>query len=473
MITYPECQACECKSDLKTTPTVSEETPTPDTITTGFLTYLSSPSSYYSELYNKYSADTVNSDVFATTISEAISGQNTLAFVNDSTVYKLPRSKTVNFTTTSDIVLPGFATSKSLPLGERVNIFNQRKNFFSGKNKIKVTFAKDSNYGKSHYDNTLTVLSNTQYNAGDLLTFVNVNSTTDKNFLYTADTVNGIETGISGTSYNGSGSTTINVSYATSQYANSTPISYTLPYGSIEINYKFPADIEYFQVVTALTVSQAALIWNANESQSFPNLFEENTYVDIWVKEVFGSRYLHLNGDSNYRGIDYYSEFSNQYVLVLQRGVDPYSPKYINEYSLGNIFGTNESDSNWTFTAETRVNIPIQQLTNTSTTIQPYNNQSDIFYQSYFFSPGIPGSTVSGGKFTGYTTTNTAYYGLLSSQITTTYGTTSNGEIISISANGFHDNNPSSAFYDGSEDLSGAALMGCVDYNQYLSAEST
>ena len=471
MITYPECQACECKSDLKTTPTVSEETPTPNTITTGFLTYLSSPSSYYSELYNKYSADTVNGDLIATTISEAISGQNTLAFVNDSTVYKLPRSKTVNFTI-SDIVLPGFATSKALPLGERVNIFNQRKNFFTGKNKIKVTFAKDSNINKSHYDNTLTVLSTTQYNAGDLLSFVNVNSTTDKNYLYTADTVNGIETGISGTSYNGVGPTTINVSYAISQYANSAPISYTLPYGSVEVNYKFPADIEYFQVITALTVSQAAAIWNVNDPQSFPNLFEESTYVDRWVKEVIGTRYLPINS-GNYKAIDYYPEFSNQYVLVLQRGVDPYSPKYINEYSLGNIFGTNESDSNWTFTAETRVNIPIQQLTNTSTTIQPYNNQSDIFYQSYFFSPGIPGSTVSGGEFTGYTTTNTAYYGLLSSQITTTYGTTSNGEIISISANGFHDNNPSSAFYDGSEDLSGAALMGCVDYNQYLSAEST
>ena len=496
-------------------------------------------------LIDKFSADTVNSDLIATTISEAIAGRATFAFINDPTVYKMPRSKSVNFTIsesaicitgnqyrienntessisisyydcagvlqsdpnlgsgqqitfcanlsygpieyssgslfdlglcplpteTQTIVLPGFATSKSLPLGERVNIFNQRKNFFTGKNKIKVTFAKDSNYGKSHYDNTLTVLSTEQFNSGDLLTFVNVNSTTDKNFLYTADTVNGLETGISGTSYNGAGATTINVSYATSQYINSTPISYTLPSGSTENNYKFPADIEYFQVVTALTVSQAVAIWNANDLQSFPNLFEENTYVDRWVKEVIGNRYLPDNS-GDYKAIDYYSDFQNQYVLVLQRGVDPYSPKYINEYSLGNIFGTNESDNNWTFTAETRVNIPIQRLTNTSITIQPYNNQSDIFYQSYFFSPGIPGSTVSGGEFTGYTTTNTAYYGLLSSEITTTYGTSSNNEIISKSANGFYDNAQSSAYYDDSEDLSGAALMGCVDYDQTNSASS-
>ena len=544
MITYPECQASECAQETKTTP-INPESDEPNNVATGFLSYLSSPLSYSGMLIDKFSADTVNSDLIATTISEAIAGRATFAFINNPTVYKMPRSKSVNFTIsesaicitgnqyrienntessisisyydcagvlqsdpnlgsgqqitfcanqsyglidyssgdlfdlglcplpteTQTIVLPGFATSKSLPLGERVNIFNQRKNFFTGKNKIKVTFAKDSNYGKSHYDNTLTVLSTEQFNSGDLLTFVNVNSTTDKNFLYTADTVNGLETGISGTSYNGAGATTINVSYATSQYINSTPISYTLPYGSIEINYKFPADIEYFQVVTALTVSQAVAIWNANDLQSFPNLFEENTYVDRWVKEVIGNRYLPDNS-GDYKAIDYYSDFQNQYVLVLQRGVDPYSPKYINEYSLGNIFGTNESDSNWTFTAETRVNIPIQRLTNTSITIQPYNNQSDIFYQSYFFSPGIPGSTVSGGEFTGYTTTNTAYYGLLSSEITTTYGTSSSNEIISKSANGFYDNAQSSAYYDDSEDLSGAALMGCVDYDQTNSASS-
>ena len=462
MITYPDCQACDCKSDLKTKGISGGG----NTNTTGFLTYLSSPTTYYNRLVDIFSANTDNSYAYATAVSEAIAGQNTTAFVNNSSVYKLPKSQKVTIVD-GDNQKTAFATSKSLPLGERVNIFNQRDNFFTNINKIKVTFAKNSNYGKSHYDNTLTVLSITQYNTGDLLTFVDVTGTTDTNYLYTADTINGIQTGISGTSYNGSGSTTINVSYATSQYANSTPISYTLPYGSVEVNYKFPADVEYFQVITALTVSQAATIWNDNNSQSFPNLFKENTSVDIWNSYISN---LYVSNPRTYNAADCYPEFSNQYVLVLQRGVDPYSPKYVNEYSLGNIFGTNESDSNWTFTAETRVNIPIQKLTNTSTTIQPYNNQNDIFYQSYFFSPGIPGSTVSGGQFTGYTTTNTAYYGLLSSEITNlTYGTVSGNRIISKSANGFYNNNPSSAFYDSSEDLSGAALMGCVDYSSDLS----
>ena len=463
MITYPDCQACDCSSSTQTLPALNQSTNA-----SGFLSYLSSPSSYVNSLTDYFSGLTTNAGPVAAAYSEAFAGQNTAAFVSDSSVYKLPLSQDVSFYNTDfNVNLPAHASTKSLPLGERVNIFNQRKNYFVGKNKIKVTFAKDSNNGKYHYDNTLTVLSTQQFTAGDLLTFVNISGTTDTNFLYSADTINGVETGISGTSYNGSGATTINVSYATSQYTNSSTIIYNLPYGSTENNYKFPADVEYFQVVTALTVSQAAAIWNSSNTQSFPNLFESKTDVDFWIKSLIFSSYNYTTAaSSNLTASNFYSDFENQYVLVLQRGVDPYSPKYKNEYSLGNIFGTNESDSNWTFTAETRLNIPIQSLTNTSTTIQGYNNQNDIFYQSYFFSPGISGSIVSGGQFTGYTTTNTAYYGLLSSEITTTYGTTNSGEIISKTSNGFYDNGPSTSFYDNSEDLSGAALMGCLDYSR-------
>ena len=460
MITYPDCQACDCSSTIKTTPSLAL-----NASSNGYLSYLSSPLSYDSLLTDYFSGDTTNSSVFAAAFSEALAGQNTIAFRANSNVYKLPLSQTVTLVN-GDSNQSAFASSKSLPLGERVNIFNQRKNYFIGKNKMKVTFAKDSNNGKYHYDNTLTVLSTEQFSAGDLLTFINISGTTDTNYLYSADTINGIETGISGTSYNGSGATTINVSYATSQYVNSPTIVYNLPYGSVENNYKFPADVEYFQVVTALTVSQATSIWNSSDLQSFPNLFESSTGVDFWVRVPSVGTYAHSTASIDLKASDYFSDFQNQYVLVLQRGVDPYSPKYKNEYSLGDIFGTDESDSNWTFTAETRLNIPIQKLTNTSTTIQGYSNQNDIFYQSYFFSPGVSGSTVSGGQFTGYTTTNTAYYGLLSSEVTTTYGTTNNGEIITKTSSGFYDNNPSSSFYDGSEDLSGAGLIGCVDYRR-------
>jgi hypothetical protein len=452
MITYPDCQACECSSDIKTSSALN------NTTASGSLTYLSYPLSYSDKLVDYFSSSSIysaNTDSFVIAFSEALAGQNTIPSINKPDIYKLPFSQSVNLIN-DDMDYFSYASSKSLPLGERVNIFNQRKNYFSGKNKIKVTFAKNSNIGKFHYDNTLTLLSNTQFNSGDLLTFINISGTTDLNYLY----VDGNQTGISGTSYNGLGETTINVRYANTQTTDSLVV-YNLPYGSTETNNKFPADIEYFQVVTALTVSDAAKIWNANNLQSFPNIFNSNTIVDFWVDLSYSGNY-----SKDLKASDFFSDFDNQYVLILQRGVDPYSPKYVNEYSLGNIFGTNDSDSNWTFTAETRINIPIQKLTSTNTTIQGYGNQNDIFYQSYFFSPGIDGSSVNGLKFTGYTTKNTSYYGLLSSEIIPGYGTKNGGEIVSKTSNGFYSNDQDSGFYDFSEDLSGAGLMGCINYNK-------
>jgi hypothetical protein len=52
----------------------------------------------------------------------------------------------------------------------------------------------------------------------------------------------------------------------------------------------------------------------------------------------------------------------SQYILILQRGVDPYSPLYNNEYRLGTLFGVAEDDEKFTFTAATRLNIPIQKI---------------------------------------------------------------------------------------------------------------
>jgi hypothetical protein len=286
-------------------------------------------------------------------------------------------------------------------VGERINLFNQRSNYFTNVNRVKVSFSKNENIGKHHYDNTITVLSQDEFQPGTLLSFINFTQSGDKNYSYTANTVSGITTGISGSSYNGSGQTTINVSYANptdfSQTTNST-INYVLPYGSTKTNYKFPSDIEYYQVVTAITVSQAASIWNSGTTQSFPNVLNSPTIIYKYKNTVMGGA---LETTESIIAVDYLEDYAAQYILILQRGVDPYSPLYSNEYKLGTLFGTSEDDPNWTVTATTRINIPIQKLNNTTISIQPYN-QGGMFYQSYFFNPG--------SKYSGFTTTATTFY---------------------------------------------------------------
>lgn len=455
MITYPNCQACDCKQELKTSRNEGQ-----NTLGNGVLTQLSSPDNYYNLLSEVYfSGENMDNLItYSTIFSETLGGLSLQNYVNNPNRYKLPLSQTIN---------NKLAYSYSLPIGERINIFNQRDNFFTGKNKIKVTFAKNSNFGKYHYDNTLTVLSQDGFSSGDLLTFVNITGSTDKNYLYTASTTNGIITGISGETYNGSGQTQIQVSYATSQTSNIvTPVVYNLPYGSTETNYKFPADVEYYQVITALTVSQASAIWNTGTTESFGNILNSPSVIK-WS----GGQ------DKTISPYEFFEAGEDQYILVLQRGVDPYSPKYVNEYSIGEIFGTNENDVNWTFTAETRLNIPIQKLNVTNMSVQPYSQQ-DMYYQSYFFKPGTTELDIPGQSFTGYTTVNTAYYGSLDATTTILpVGATINGgtpsKVTSRVDNYFYSNTISSSKYDNSEDLSGMGIMNAIDVTSTVNYEES
>jgi hypothetical protein len=405
MLTYPDCQACDCAQELTTNNRPSlpgyEDGPS----YSGSLSYLSSPLEYYDGIVDVYYKEDGYALQWGPVVSTAISGVGGGNNASDP-YYKLPISTTIDFGQD-----PWFVLSYDLPIGERINIFNQRKSYFENTNKIKVTFAKNNNIGKSHYDNTLTVLSQLSYSPGQLLTFINVSASTDINYTYTANTVNGINQGISGETYNGSGQTTVNVSYAISQTENiATPVVYNLPYGSDNTQYNYPSDIEYYQVITAITVSDAAKIWNSGTTESFGNILGSETQVNFYRKDFFS--YFSPNLQVMIPAINYFRDYETQYILILQRGVDPYSPLYDNEYSLGTLFGSSQDDPNFIVSGRTRINIPIQKLNSTSTSVQLYD-QDNMFYKSYFFKPGTTINSVPGQSYTGFTTTSTAYYGSL------------------------------------------------------------
>jgi hypothetical protein len=461
MITYPECQACECRTEYSTSGIDLENQ---NVSPSGKLVPLSLPDTYigkFSEVEFPISAEVTLEPLIN---AEAMAGLALNTFKQNPNVYKLPLSQNVQLSDQKFY----HTSSKSLPLGERINIFNSRKNYFDGINKVKIKVEPKLNVGvdKFHYDNTIVILSNEQYNSGDLLTMVNPSLSSDINWLYSADTIDGIVTGISGTSYTTNAATQITIAYASNQ-STSQSVQYNLPYGSDQTNYKFPADIEYFQVVTAITWNDIQKIWNPNTLESFPNILSANTEIVTWKQNTFWYEFVYK---INYSPIKFVSDIENKYVLVLQRGVDPYSPKYIQQYSLGNIFGTNESDPNFTFTAQTKLNIPIQINSSSSSSIQDYN-QAQMFFQSYFFRPGINGNTQNGYAFSGYNTTNTGYYGLLNnSNFDSTFLNPSGNQIISKTSNGFYLSSPSGSKYDLSEDLSGLGAMGSSNYNDSIFA---
>ena len=445
MLTYPDCQSCTCtETNVDSSALLGG--------TNGVLTYVSSPASYYDGLQSLFGSDgTPSEDVQVKSLifSESIAGNDDS--VTDLNRFKTPVSQVVRFSSDESDGRRYFTYAESLTLGERINIFNTRKSYFEELNKIKVTFSKNSNLGKFHFDNTVTVLANQLYESGQLLTTVNPATSTDKNFFFITQTNNGLVNGITGTTIQGS--TNVTVKYALTEVTD-TSVSYYLPTGSTVTRQQYPQDREYFQVVTAITISDAIKIWDTNNLEAFPNVLSAPSRIFLRRKRnTFG---YSDDGNLLISPLSVLENLDNQYILILQRGVDPYSPKYDNEYKLGRIFGKNIEDSNLTITASTRLNIPIQKLTQTNISVQPFT-QSGMFYPSYFFE--------AGNGFSGFTTSTVGYYGSLDATRDTIGDGLNKRNIggvigmVSATNNDFYSSTQNAAKYDLSEDVSGASYI--------------
>jgi hypothetical protein len=570
MITYPECQTCECVSET-TKPNPDTENGSPPSA--GLISQVSDGNQYNETLtQNNLSINRSWPGIPATddnfelyfqleSIGEgvALAGQ---AGKNENPLkFKTLTSNLYTFPNEAQSLYQGI----TLPPGERVNVYNTRKKFFDNVNKIKVTFSSPTNGNKHHFDNTLTVLSTQDIEPGTLLSFVNTNKSKDKNYLLTGTTqggyaVNGINGIITTSAF------TASVSYAGAQ----SPVLYDIPafpsecvtsmtikvkepgtvsyktcagdrvvlsftaetitpdnpiitgitnincidlsqsggtsdYEIISIGegcqrYIYPSDIEYYQVLTAITINQT--ISNGQPEYSIPNY--NNSGPSFWKTLNAPNRLFSIgfrNGDDDsgwlplrYPNYDYlgvpnasfvsadnfpnaifslptsnFTDYSSQKILILQRGVDPYSPLMINKYGIGRILGHPTEDA-VTFTAMTRMNIPIQNLpSGNGISVQKHNNQQNITYSSYFYKP-------NSSSYSAYTTPNVGYYGALDRDLSKVYSIytppflSSNNYVDPIPSNGFtgvaskttnrcYSQSPADNLYDNSEDLSGAAIL--------------
>jgi hypothetical protein len=219
--------------------------------------------------------------------------------------------------------------------------------------------------------------------------------------------------------------------------------------------YSYPSDLEYYQVLTAITINSKvdagtgkiiySLPGQGDPTKGFWNdLIADNKGFLLTNRgsgeDDLKDRWGYINGTNftNGRGrhenvippdnpnfsypTSVLDGFNEQVVLILQRGVDPYSPMLPNSYGIGRILGhPNENDV--IITGMTRMNTPIQPLPSNSTiSVQNHKNVGEIFSGSHFYTPGIPNtiipnaSVTPGLAFSSYTTSNVGYYGALDSR---------------------------------------------------------
>lgn len=458
MITYPECENCECKGETVTTTLI-------DASGRGTLTPVSTPSKYYQKfteyLYALNYQPEEDIPIIADLYSQAMGG-NISSGVD--TVYKVPKSDVMREVSEGNDRM--FVWGMDLPLGERINIFNQRSSYFTDENIIKVSFDNPSNLNSFHFDNTLTVLSTVEYIPGQLLTAVNPTTTSDVNVRFSEIVSGQTLFGVSGTPV--TGPQQITVTYAdTLNQTVSRSTSYTLSTGTTIDRQIFPMDREYFQVITAITVADYFKMVESSTGtgQSFPDILNSQAVLRLMEQGV--SQYRERNlGINNLLIGRFFEEFDSQYVLILQRGVDPYSPLLDNKYNLGKLFGSNYNNPKYEVTIQSRINIPIQPKQN-GLTIDRLNTQSGNFYQSKFFTVG--------DQYSAFTSSSVGYYGALDvtyvPSVDNLVRRFFNGLSGIVGRGDFYTTVETSKKYDDSEDLTGNSFLnGTIRNNTWASA---
>lgn len=326
--------------------------------------------------------------------------------------------------------------SSSLTLAERINLFNTKAKFFNespdnpggGVNQIKVKFDASPN---QHYDNIMFMLctpeSLANLPAGLILTFQDPTNSGDLNTISGATNQYG-NNAITGTSLHNKLAYTASVTYVDPSNPNTLLTNtYNIPAPTSADTYfhKFPTDIEYFQVITAMTYSQFSAQTSNTLPKSLNSRFLNN---DMRINKVSGTTNIGCAEDISDNPLTSFDNYENLTCVFMVRGVDPYSTRVNAEYDLSKIFGYN-SFNNVVVSGSYKMNIPIQpgfknvrhNLTDNDI-VDPYSSLY-LYYDSYDYVPQ---------SFTGFSSNLNTFYSALDNG-TITFTPSDCGTCLSVS----------------------------------------
>ena len=327
-----------------------------------------------------------------------------------------------------------FAYPMNATYPQRLNEFNTRDKYFgaSAPNRVKIQV---NNSPQTYEDQVIVLLANPGTSVslipGIIFTFqdpqlsncwVNLTGATFNEFgtnSVTGNTFTG-QTQVTVPYANPNNSSGNLSSSITITATSETGVASTIPgvpglYDFEESYLKYPIDLEYFQVVTGMTVGDFINASNTGSVGLFPRdyLLHRIKYLRPNCNTVTpgstGPRYTMVTTTPALQNIPGYQ---NLEIIIIVRGVDPHTQKQYVSYDLSKIFGYTTTNNNTIVAGQYYLNRPIQGYTTTPNKPKSHltvNNQGhNIYFPSYTFSIGAP--TPSNPNFTAFTSTLPYYY---------------------------------------------------------------
>ena len=476
MITYPDCDTCDCNGNTDDAPPF--EPPSGTSVSAQSVKSVLVPyntdfayGNLYANFPTYFPGPNWNSSTDSASIFRLLTGNSGTTYTNGVPISEPPGGSVYN--------------TSQIPFGERINLFNTKGKYYEGVNQVKITIEPVTNTSSTAYylDNVIVVIGTSTVapllTAGTMFSFVNPSNSQDINITGGTTNVYGTNSVTGTTTY----PSTINITYANPNSKNSgnIPVSFTTTSSnSTDKVYQYPSDIEYFQVLTGLTVSQFRAISSTlpKIQGSFAELIESTTTI---TKTVGTTTYTATIKPIDLDAID-------EQILIIQRGVDPYSPAYNMKVRVGKIFGGNNF-SDVEFESDYRLNIPVRNTTASTISDMMYNhnpgpgttngtsnNGFELYFPSYIFKP-------SPTDYMGYASKLQNYYSQIGVKLLTPPGTylidsalptttafnlyaasiTYNGanDVFSLTSNRFYSTSTTnqSATYNPNESIEGGSFM--------------
>jgi hypothetical protein len=455
MMSFPDCEACPCESsDLS----VEEITGNIFTGGGGGTTDIG-PYTVYSRGNNSFLAD-VNStsiwsgyqppyidendysgsDANARWIADQTGVRYAIAGYQDPSSVFFGFPLQIKYSPTDGAVL-----QKNITLSQSLNLMNLRTRYFDSvsPNIIQTTVINQTAVPSTPFtDNVMILLCDTgiasQLASGSVLSFNNPNNIIDNN-------LSGVTVQNQFGSNSITGQTSIGEFAATVPFINSNGTSTSaqvyLTGDTDSAEYKFKTGVEYFQVITGMTLQTIAGLTTTTNSgyDSILSRFITSSIQELCYKpDGSNTQTVSINP------LTLINNWQNLEIVFLNRGVDVWTKKQQIKYDLSRLFGHLTFNNNVSISGGFYMNVPIQPNSGSGSW---YNNPktpeahtelystSKLYHKPFDFK-------VNNTEFTAVTTNSIQYYSSLDrSKISWKPDTVANTLGVYTNNNGFDDTN--------------------------------